>query len=292
MNGEDKKEKEKKAGNPIFILIIFIALLGFLYVIPEVYKNYNSNIAEFFGIGSSSSEEEPTGEEKVATSAYYQIGGKSTFTFNEITISDISLSADKILSMTITVDDTVDLDELDYYIEFFQNKKVFIGRRSLHGQVTRSLPIELDISNLDVDTTTYLIVSHISDSAIGSMESSSDESGLSSIYCVKGSESYEYEFYLKKLTKTTYKYSYTNVDLDAYSEELLAYQKKANTYNEYTGVTASVVENSSTFIFISEFDYTNVTSFSKIKDVNIFDKGTYNNVVKFKMDADGFECNE
>lgn len=292
MHSEDKLEKEKKAGNPLFILIIFVTLIGFIFYVPEIYKKYNSNIADFLGIGSKDPEnKEPNPDDgKSPVSAYYQLGANSTLKFNEITLSDISLSSDKKLSFKVNTEDTFNLDEADYYIEFYRNRKTFIGRRSILGTVTKSKPFEVDLSNLDVDTTTYMVVSHISDSAIGGINSDTDESGLSDIVCTKGKETYDYEFYQKKLTKVKYKYSYNSPNMDEYANEVLKYQKIEKEYNEYRGVTSSIVDNSTSFIFLSEFDYGETTTFSKIKDHHIFTKGEYNHVIKFKMEAEGYEC--
>jgi len=289
--------KEDKAGNPILILFIFIVLIGFLYVIPEIYKKYNTEIADFLGIGNNIDKDviDNNDEEKMSISEYYQIGSKNTLEFNELLLTNISLD-NNILTFTVNVKDATDesqntdLQKLNYYIEFYESKKTFIGRRTLKGNVITSQTINIDISNLNINTSTYFVLSHISDDAIGGSEIESDENGISKITCVKNSETYEYQFYLKKLTKSTYNFNYTNSDLNAYASELLNYKKKEKAYNEFNGVTAKIVENENAFVFISEFDYTNIPSFSSIGDNNIFDKDTYNNVIKFKMEAEGFDC--
>lgn len=290
MNSEDLKEKQNKAGNPIFILIIFIALLGFLFFVPEIYKKFNGNFMNFFGGGNKTEEDKKKPDDLSPVSAFYQLGSNGSLKFNEITLSDISLGQDKILKLTINAEEDVDLDEKDYYVEFFKNRKTFVGRRVLHGKVVKNLPVELDVSNLDVDTTTYMVVSHIGEITKPKDELSSDESGLSSITCTKGNESYEYEFYLQRLTKTIYKYNYENSDLDEYAEKLLAYQKQEKAYNTNPGVTARIVENGNTFIFISEFDNREVETFSNMKDSKLYDRDTVSYIVKFKMDAEGYEC--
>lgn len=291
MNSEDEKEKRDKAGHPLFIVIIFVALLGFLFYVPDIYKKYNSEISDFLGIGKEEGEKKKEEDNKSAKSAYYQIGSKSTLKFNEIELTDIVLSEDKkTLSFNVNVEDVLNLDEQSYYLEFFENRKTFLGRRILLGRVTKSLPYEIDVSNIDVDTTTYFTVSYITDESIAPLEASSDESGLSSITCKRGNFTYEYELYLKKLTKITKKQVYTNTNLEEYAKELLEAQKLEKTYNEYTGVDSSIVEETNSFVFLSTFDYSTVSSFSKLKDMRLFQKGTYNNVIKFRMEAEGFEC--
>ncbi len=291
VNSEDVKEKRDKAGHPLFIVIIFVALLGFLFFIPDIYKKYNSEISDFLGIGKEEQDKKPEEDNKTNRSAFYQIGSKSTLKFNEIELTDIALSSDKkTLSFNANSEDVFELDKANYYLEFFEDRKTFVGRRLLLGRITKSLPFEIDISNMDIDTTTYFVISYIPDDTISPLESESDESGLASITCKKGDFVYDYELYLKKLTKVTKKQTYSNPNLEEYAKELLEARKLEKTYNEYTGVNASIVEETNSFIFLSSFDYENVTSFSKLKDNKLFQKGTYNNVIKFKMEAEGYEC--
>ncbi len=291
MKSEDEKEKQKKAGNPLFILIIFVVLIGFVFFVPEIYKKYNSNIAEFLGIseGEKDKRNPEQDKEQASVSAFYQIGSKKTLHFNEIDLSDISLE-NGILKMKVNTEDTFDLTGANYYLEFWENKKTFVGRRVLKGKVNRSLPLEIDVTNLNISTITYFTVSHTDDSVIEAKPSSSDESGLYSLVCTKGNTSYDYEFYLNKLTKVKMKYSYTNSNLDEYSNEYTKYQKKEKEYNEFNGVTSTIVDNSTSFIFSTEFDYGTAANFDKVGVEHLFSKGAYNHVVEFRMDAEGYEC--
>ncbi len=291
----DDTEKQKKAGNPILILFIFLCLIGFIFFVPEIYHKYNSDIADFLGIGSNKNENESTSNEeeenKAANSAHYQIGSNSTFSFNELEFSNISLSSDRTtLSMKITSKENIDLESLNYYVEFYNNRTTFVGRRSLLGKVNGSTTIELDVSSLGIDTVTYLVISHIDDNAVQALEPTTDESGLSSFSCTYKDYNYTYDFYLSKLIKVTEKYSYRSTDVDEYAENLLTYQKKAKDLNTLNGINATVAENNSSFIFIAEYDYSEVNEFTTIDDRHLFSKNALNNIIKFKMEAEGYDC--
>ncbi|HBA37572.1 MAG TPA: hypothetical protein DCY94_02505, partial [Firmicutes bacterium] len=270
-------------------------LIGFVFYVPDIYKKYNKEIAEFLGVGDKNDPQEnrPDTDKKEITpvSAYYQIGGQNAFKFNELSISNVSLSPDKIFSLTITVDDSIDLDTAGYYVEFFKNKETFVGRRSLLGRVTKTKPFTLDISNMDVDSTTYYVLSHVSDSSIkDNYKPASDESGLTTFTCQLKDTSYDYDFYMRKLTKVSKKISYTNTDANLYAQELLKFQKLKKEYDEYRGVTSSIVDNSSSLIFLTEFDYGEVSNFNRIKDNHLYEKGTLDYVILFKMEAEGYVC--
>ncbi len=291
MNSEDLQEKQKKAGHPIFIVVIFACLLCFLVFVPDIYKKYNKEISEFLGINKKEEGDTTPEDNRAATSAFYQIGSEGTLKFNEITLTNISLSQDKkTLSFKIETEDKADLDELEYYLEFYQNRTKFVGRRALHNRVNKIMPFEIDVSNLKIDTTTYFTVSHIDKNTIPGEEINTDESGLASLTCIKDNYTYDYEFYLKKLSKVTKKYTYTSQDQEEYAEKLLEIKKLEKEYNNFNGVNASTVENSGTILFIAEFDYSEVKTFARLNDLNVFEKNTSNALVKFKMDAEGYEC--
>lgn len=283
-------DNAKKAGSPIFILIMFVAIIGFVIYIPEIYQKYNTQIARIFGIGSENENRHVDDvPEEGATSDYYQLGSNGTLKYKEITLSKIELN-DRELSFTISADKIVDLSELDYYIEFYQERTKFIGRRLLTGTVSSSQKYSFDLSDMDITTTTYMIISHISDESIPKSERlKTDESGLGGFICTSGDYSYDYIFHQEKLVKVTKKYTYTNDDLSEYSKELFNYQKLINEYNELSGVTASIAESNHTFIYTLELDYDSVPSI-RIDEAYKFNKDMDANVVKFKMEAEGFDC--
>jgi len=292
MHGEDIKEKENKAGNPLFIIIIFAVLLGFLFFIPDIYKRFKPEISDFLGIGVHEKEPGDKADEndnKEAVSAHVQIGSWEELEFNEIKVSNVSLEGNT-LSMTVTTPETINLENARYYVEFFQNKRTFIGRRILKGEVTKSLDIEIDVTGLGVDTVTYMALSHVDDNAIQPLEVTTDESGLYNLVCTKDTESYEYEFNLNKLSKVKYKYTYTTSNLEEYANKVLEYQKLAKKYDEYTGVSSSIAEETGSFLFLCEFDYSRTSNFSRIGDNRLFVRDEPVNIVKFRMEAEGFDC--
>lgn len=292
MNKE--QEKQAKAGNPLFVLIILVALVGFLYVIPEVYKRYNKDIANFLGVGENNEELEKEREEEKEEniepkSGFYLTTIKSSFHYNEFEIGDASID-NGVMTLRLRTENTVDLKDKNYYVEFYENQSKFLGRRRLNGIVTKEMQASLDVSSLPITVTTYFQISHISDDGIPNVEIKKNDSNIPELICSKGNSAYSYEFSDKKLTKVTYKYNYTNADMNAYSEELIEFQKKEREYSELTGVTSNLVENGNNFLFTGVFEYDKVKNFSRIGDNLLFEKDKQDNVVKFRMESEGYEC--
>lgn len=290
---ENEKEKQNKAGNPLFVIIIFIALIGFLFVIPEVYKKYNKEIADFLGVGKDEAEIEKEKENEQdniePTSDFFPIPQKSTFTYNEFEVNEVLLE-NKSLIIRLSTKDTVDLKTKNYYIEFYDDKSKFMGRRRLNGIVTRALDVKVDVSNLTIRSNTYFRISHIPNEGIPSIDLDREGDKPAELVCTKGNYTYSYEFNDKVLNKVTKKYTYTNNDLNEYATALLEYQKKQKEYSELTGVTADIVESNNSFIFASSFEYDKVKNFSRIQDDYLFEKEEKDNIVNFRMEAEGFDC--
>lgn len=287
----DKKERDAKAGSPIFIIIIFVALLGFIFYVPELYAKYHKNVAEFLGIGSKNqgvSQGTKTNDKK-AVSEYYQIGSNKELVFNELKISGVTLE-NNILSLDVEVDKEIDLENTNYYLEFYEERQTFLGRRMLKGSLNEKGRVSVDTSGMKVTTVTYFTVSHIGDDNIPKSKLDTDESGLGDVSCSKGDIIYEYNFNIDKLYKVTKKYTFTSSDLSEYSNQLLVYQREVNRYNDLNGVTATIVENGATFIYTLELDYTDISEFASVRDNYKFKKDTLSHILKFKMDAEGFTC--
>lgn len=279
MNDNKNDDKEKNTGNPLIVLGIFIVIIGFIMYVPELYSKYNTNVIDFFGGNDTTNNIDDT---KEAVSTYYQIGSNGTLEFNDIIISNVVLKED-VLEFNVNKS----LDDLDYYIEFYENKSVFIGRRELKGNNN----ISIDISNMNITSVTYFVISHISDSSIPRINLSTDESGLGSIVCTNDDMyEYEYTFSNNSLVKYRRVYTYTSSDIDEYSKKVFDIQKEVNNYNSYNGVTASVVLNNSTFIYTLELDYDVINAYNNIEDNYKFSKGIEAGIIKFKMDAWGYSC--
>lgn len=287
----EKQQKEKKSGHPMFILFIFLVLLGFVFIEPEIYQKLNKNLAEALGIGSKNNKtvnSEPN-DDIISVSDYIQIGSSNTLSYNEIIIKNITLS-NNILNLDVETTKEIDLEKLHYYIEFYKDKSIFLGRRVLKGAVDKTKKVEIDVNGMDLTDTTFFNISHIEDASIPKFSLETDESGIGSIICSKNNISYTYDFSLDSLIRVVYKYTYEDTNLDSYTNKLLIYQKLAKEYNSLNGLTAVIAENSNTFIYTLELDYSDIKTFNRISDLYIFNKDELSYIIKFKMNAEGFQC--
>ena len=287
---KNEKQNEKKSGNPIFILIIFLILLTFVFIIPDIYKKYHGDVSRFFGITSKKTVEPSSdnNDDREVVSDYYQIDSSKSLSFNELTITNVNLK-DDILSFDIDAKNA-DLENLHYYMEFYKEKSAFLGRRILKGTINGSEHYKLDVNGLNLTLDSYFTISHIEDDSIPKFKLDTDESGIGTITCTKNSETYIYDFAFDKLVRAEYKYSYKNDNLDVYSSTLLGYQKLSKEYDKVNGVTSVIAENNGEFVYTLELDYSEIETFNIITNQYKFKKDMQSYIIKFKMDAEGYKC--
>ena len=283
-----KDKENKKTGSPVFILVIFSALILFLFVLPDIYHKYNKEIADLLGIGSNTNKPEKKEEPEIEEiSDFYLIKENKAFNYNELKIKKIVLTEEG-LKLEIETTESIDLEEKNYYIEFYEDKAKFLGRRILKNKINGSQTILIDTLNMDIDENTYIALSHVSDEAIPKKQLTTDESGLASIKCEKENKIYTYEFYLSDLTKVTYEEEIFSEETN--SHQKFEHQKTTNKYNIIEGVTASIIDSENGYSFIAEFDYSTFKSNSAIKIEHLFNKDEKANILLYKMNAEGFDC--
>lgn len=284
-------EKEKKAGSPLFIIFIFVVLIAIVNYAPKMYQKYNSHVSsnpQFKNDEKKNSEDSDVSIE--SESSFYTIGESQNIAFNEINLSDVFLNGFE-LSFIISTDGTISLDSKNYYLELYDAGYSFKTRRILKGNVNKSENLKVDLSNIDVSNLKYAKLVHIEDSSIPNVNFNTDESGIFTIMCTKGSNSYAYDFELNKLIKVVRQFTYAEENLEEYASKKLEYQKQVNSDNKIEGITADIADSGTTFIYTVEVDLDKVDE-NNLNDVYFYKKDMKANIIKYKLEAEGFVCTQ
>lgn len=276
-------KKEKNQSNPIFIIIVFLIIIIIFLALP-----YIKGIKKDIPFTPNKTEANPltkVDNKEEALSDYIKVGDNTTITFNNFKISN-PVYSNNALVLTIYSEKEINLSDLDYYVEFYKEKSKFLFRRSLSGIISGEE--EITINDINIDKDVYIAISHIAASAIPKTNFPTDESGISGFKCSRADTKYEYDFQDKKLIRVSKRYNYKTNNLDEFSNKLFDIQKEANKLNNQAGITASVVESNKEFIYIIEINY--LESANQKIDKFFFNKDELENIVYFKMNAEGFEC--
>lgn len=280
-------KKENSQSNPLFIIIVFLLIIGAFIALPYLKGDKSTPIVSPNNKQNESKSNQKSEDKEEALSDYIKIGEKKDISFNDIKVSNPTYK-DRSLTIEVSSEKNIELEDLDYYVEFYKEKKQFLFRRTLKGTVSSNDTTEINFLDIDVDGDVYIAISHIDDSAIPKVKFTTDETGISGFSCKKNNVIYEYDFNDTGLIRVNKKESYTNNNLEEFSNKLFETQKEANKLNQLNGVTANVVEANKEYIYKIEIDY--LEADDKKLDNYFFSKGLPNYVVLFKMNSEGFDC--
>ena len=165
--GELKKEKSSK---PFFVFLVFALVLATCFGLPyiqdylvngegpivdfynkltgnEVVSENNNNISNNNSNNDNNSQTTTTKTIKVDESLTL-LKSDTTLNLDNVYLQDISI-VDKSVSYKIMASSSMNLDEMSYYLEIYDNNGVFLGRIKLYGNIgtisiTQTSPIEFN----------------------------------------------------------------------------------------------------------------------------------------------------
>ena len=293
-----EKNKKGSTSSAIILILGVIGIFAFIFYLPSLQDYYRKN---FKSNDIESKKEQKDIDTTAGASDQYIISEQKSLTYNDITIENVTydLSSGYItnLNMDITSKKEGTLEELNYYIEFYNSNNEFITRRMLKGKISKKpLTVSVNIAGLGITESNYFIISHISDSGIPNANLNVTSNGTSSLLCSRNRDTYRYTFDNKEnadgiISKETVRREVYSQDEEESVNNRLTLQKKVNKYNGIDGLTASMVEDPDYLVFLFEVDYSKSIDLKEIDEDYVFGSGTNANIIKFKMEAEGFACN-
>lgn len=286
MKNEDT-EKINNAGNPLYLLFIFIVIIGFIFFIPEVYEKYNKDKASLYGIGSKNETSETKKEEKPTSKLSDYFRKEDSIRFENLAFLNLRIDGNTLyIDVNNDTTKTVDMKTKNYYIEFYRtenNQRSFVNRRFLKSEEVinpqSNITLSVDISGITIDENVSFAIARVDDEAAPAVTLENN-----TLTCMKANNIYVYSFEEETLVKTEYRVT-QNKD----ETTLNSYKEKAKTFNNLNGVTAKIEEADTTFTFSSTFDYKVISKY-KVDIDNLYNANSKANAIAFKMGAEGFDC--
>lgn len=296
-----KKRNKNNSSNKSAIVILILGILvlfGFIISLPSLQDYYREN---FKATDIPKESKVETNDTNLSSTDQYTISEVKNITFNDLNIEDITYgtNGNNIINISFTISSKkeIDLEDLDYYLEFYNTNSEFITRRTLKGKVSsQKTLIEIDLSTSNITTLDKLSISHISEDGIPNIKVNNTTIDNTLISCIKNSDTYNYYFNFSKnkkgvLTRQTIRRNVYSSSEEEYTNNRLDLQKRINKYNSISGLTADMVEEGDHLVFLFEVDYSNGVDLKKVSESYVFGSGTNANVIAFKMEAEGFACN-
>ena len=308
------KVKKGGASKPILIIIIFLFIGGSIFLLPTILNYFgdysiidlvkNGEIIDFIenhdkymnGNISLKNEKKETTTKIVSTN---YISNITVIDSDGFQLTNFNLTKDNI-SFDVNVNEPKNFDE-DYYYLTLKKDNIDLYNIKIVGNISDSSNIKFSFKN-KLDTTVGIegSVKKYNDSDYPKYNLSSDESGLSSLNCKLDNDFYEYIFDNNKLLKIKQKYNYiVKGNTEEYIKEFEKYTRITNEINNTnnTGETeeettinnneSTITENDDGFIFTA---YIDLSIYKKKINNNYYSYNTNSNIIKFDMDAKGYDC--
>lgn len=291
------KIKKGKTGKPLVVLIIFLfagAIIFFLPTLGEYFAEYNiieliknGQIIDFFINHDSYVDKNivvTTTTNKIIVDELKIINSKTVLEYNNFTLSDFNLSKDSI-TYKITTSNIINFDESNYYLILEKdNKKIYIKLvGNDNKELTNSFKFSNEFSDI-IEVKGYIKI--ISDKEYPEFNLSSDETGTSSLICVKDNDTYEYMFNNNLLIRIKQTYIYNDENSEEYYNKYQGYTLTMDKININGGVS-SLEETYDGFTFKTDIDLNNYQE--KINN-NYYSLNTKSNKINFEMKAKGYDC--
>ena len=292
------KIKKGKTGKPIVVLIIFLFAGALIFFLPTIGAYFGDNniltlikegkIIDFFINHDNYVDNKivtTTTINKIDIDESKLINSKTILEYNNFTLSNFILKNDSITYKIIT-SNTINLDESNYYLILEKDSKK-INTIKLTGTVNKELTNTFKFKENLKDTIEVKgYITTIKDKEYPEFTLSSDETGTSSLICIKDKDTYEYMFNNNLLIKIKQTYNYNNLNNEKYYKEYQGYTLLMDRIN-MNGGTSTLEETFDGFIFKTDIDLN--TNQEKI-NYNYYSLNTKSNKVNFEMKAKGYDC--
>lgn len=297
--GELRKEK---IGKPMIVIEIAILIIIVVVALPIVNSALHDENSTFYQIlhgrvDTPDDPEEDDGNEVKDGFELQTLNNSTIMQANSLRLKNFSFNGNEIKLTMYCFTGILDLDEEAYYLEIYSSSDSMLGHVKLTGSYdSAEKQVTLTANGLNFNTAiTYLgKVVIMKDSDYPSITLSTDESGMGSLKCIKGTRTIEYLFqnnYLSEI-RDNESISRQGKSDEAYLELLEDYRNKADAIKGMNSEnTASVEESSTGLTFVCNIVlHENDTYSEDYKDNSYYLYNTEAKVIHYAEEGKGFDC--
>ena len=285
--GELKKEKSSK---PIFVLVVFVLILGTLFGLPYLQDNL-SDTTNFLGrlFNQFFGEEEVRDPETIITKdTIVSLSPSTVISYDNIRLSRINLDGNTMTYFIQTTGESIQLDTLPIYLEIYGANENLLRRSKLTGLITNEgNTIEVNFNNFNTNPGhTYF----------GRIRTLTDdiypEFTADTLKCIDGDHTYTYNFSGNNLVSVNHQFRYPASNLETYLEKLNFYKAFTTFAEDKAGVEIETREVSSglRFNLTLELDKISVDTLGEYLDFNYYSVGMLSKRIKYEMETKEYNC--
>lgn len=290
----DTKEK-----SPILLLFVFLIFIAVAIFLPDI-TNYVDGL-----LNGKTNNNKPTtnipvnnnnqkNPDEIEEIVYYDYKEDLVISNDLFTISNIVV-ANNIISFNMknNTENKLNLDELKYFLELYTSdttllQRIKISYGSLEKEEIINYSYEID-DNTQSNFEKLLVIKKTEDD-YPEVTLNVNEENKGILICTKGYETITYTFANEYLTNISNLVNYPYSSDLKYATNLQNYQVLSATYNNYDGVSSTIVTASTGFAFTTLIDLKN-TDIKVLDNNNYYPYRTLSKTVKFETESNGFSCN-
>lgn len=289
------ENRKKSSIGAFFIIGVFVLVVFYLPEISEYINNYLET-KEIPIIKPSTPTPKPTVPEPIVdTENLIEFTSDTIVKNDEVTVNNFNVNTE---NLTISYDVTnntnrnVNIAELNYFLEIFNSEQTLIKRVKLakdgnlnSGAFTN---ITTNINEEAASSISYIAIVKKSSSDYPLVELTEDSEKKSSLICTFNNELVTYNFENGLLKEVVSDIKYLNTDID-YQTKHESNVIAVSNYNNTTGVTSSIINEEDGYSIKTIVNLSNASRMY-IFNANTFKLDTEAKVVKFEIEAEGFNC--
>lgn len=286
--------KKQKASKPIFVLFVFILLIGISFSLPYL-KDYLSTsdneliklINKYLG---NEEVKEPDNNDN-SEIVVYPLTKESSIAYENLRLSDFSIT-DRNLNYSIyTTDNNIIIDEEPLYLEIYTSDKELITRIKLTGKISsneQKMTSIIPVFSFDSASIYYGKIAKLTETSYPNVTLNDNK-----LICELNNNHYTYSFTSLKLVQIDHVYTNNNIaDLDNYLADFNYYKARADLINNISLSSSNAEEKNVGFEFKALINLTdfNQTLLKDYEDYNYYLLNTSSNLINYEMISKGFIC--
>lgn len=285
------------AQNPFAVFFIFVILLVFIFFLPNIVNYLQGKTEEidnsiFFPLTSKPKPEDTEPKEDLK---FYD------FTPTLVVDLDNAIKIDKFtligntLSFTITNSSATKyyFNKHNYFLEVYSTDNMLLERLILQKDgipKESSLDFNYELKQSTAANLKKLVFVEKEIADYPNITLTKNESNEEVLICTKNYQISTYKFQEGKLTTINEVINYPKHLNDAnYEPNLNAWQTKSNKLSTIPGITSTFINSGNSFV-VSTVINTKDAKITDLEDENYYAYDTLAKVIKFEMDARGFNC--
>ncbi len=297
--------KEEKEGNPIMVLLFFVALIVFLIFLPTITNTSESALERLYGQRVNNTQTEP--EEEVVKSKYYYIGQTSSIDIDDLRISNVvkqTRGSEYLITMTIVNQgNRVYQYDKNYFIVMYdENQVVFNIKLFSYDAIppAGSTEITFVINEKAYNQANRFQIELKEKSEYPDVTLQMEEDGYKVLTCIYFNDEMKYYFRDDKLVKIRETYSEekttNNLSYDNHKEIYKALSEKYKAIDGFEPIfvdrNATDADVTQTFEMINNLDLSviNDKTLSNLATSKFFKYNESKNTVSYEALALGYTC--